>query len=344
MKAIDITGSSPGGERTPISELVPLDTPLLIQVFPIYTCNFTCKYCIFSIPKYQREFISDISIMKLSLFKKCINDIEKFPHRIKVLRFVGMGEPLLHKQLPEMISYVTNLNVQTRPEKTEVLTNASLLTPNLSDQLINSGLSKLLISIQGTSAKKYKEISNIDINFETFINNITYFYNHRKNVKVHIKIADCALENEADKNKFFDLFGNICDTIGIEIIGPIHPGVQYNEELLKKTYNVNQYGEKLVNNVHVCSQPFFMMQINPDGKVVPCYAVPYTDILGDVNLESIVDIWNGTKYNKFRLKMLDGITNVNNTCANCIIFKHRTHKSDNLFSQIDRLKQIYKTL
>jgi radical SAM protein with 4Fe4S-binding SPASM domain len=338
MKAHLLNGESPGGNRIPLSKLVPLDTPLVIQVFPIYACNFKCKYCTYSIPNAQREFISDITQMDLGLFIKCIQDIAQFPRKLLTLRFVGMGEPLLHPQIVEMIQYVFKIEIA---ERIELITNGSLLIRALSDKLTTSGLTKLLISIQGTTREKYKEISKINIDFNQFIENIKYFYDNRQNVKVHIKIADCALDDDKDKQKFFDIFGDICDTISIEKIGPIHPGVEYNSELLNKSSKVNQYGEPFTES-SICSQPFYMIQINPDGNVVPCFAIPYPKILGNCNKQSLLDIWNGKDYNNFRLNILNGLGCTNNqVCDECRIFKHRTHNSDDLHTKIDKLKKVY---
>ena len=337
MRAIDITGQPPGGNRIPIAQLVPLDTPLVIQIFPIYSCNFTCKYCTLSIPKDNRGFISDEILMRTTLFEDCIDDCSLFPQQVKVLRFVGMGEPLLHKQLSEMIRYAADSH---KFERIEILTNASLLTNKLAHQLSDSGLTTLLISIQGTSAEKYWEISKVKIDFQHFIDNIRYFYELDK-VKVHIKIADCALDGEEDKARFLELFGNICDTIAVETIGAIHEGVEYNTELNNKTINTNQYGVECTS-LNICSQPFHFMQINPDGKVVPCYSIEYPDIMGDARIESLYDIWNGEKYRQFRLQMLYGIDKANPTCCHCNIFKHRAYKGDDLSTEVDRLREIYQ--
>jgi len=340
MNAIDVTGKAPGGNRIPIAELVPLDTPLVVQIFPIYACNFKCKYCELSIPLEKRGFISNTKSMDIKLYKKCIDDLQIFPNNIKVLRFVGMGEPLLHPQLPTMIKYASDTQ---KFDRIELITNASLLTNKLSEELILSGLNKLCISIQGTSEKKYLEISNIQLNYSALLNSIQYFYNCRykfnTNCQIHIKIIDCALDDIEDKNRFFTLFGDMCDTIGVETAGPIHPGVLYNNQLQNKT--VNQYGLECAH-LNICSQPFLLMQINPDGNVVPCYSVPYPAIMGNCAQNSLLDIWTGMAYNNFRLKMLEGMKNMDTICNTCNIFPHRAYTEDNLDTQIEKLKIVYK--
>jgi len=111
LKAKDISGSAPGGKRTPLAQALPLDTPFVVQIFPVYLCNFKCVYCIFSAQAARRGFISDKAVMDLDLYKKCIDDIAQFPGKVKVLRFVGIGEPLLHKNIVEMIKYAASKNV-----------------------------------------------------------------------------------------------------------------------------------------------------------------------------------------------------------------------------------------
>lgn len=320
-----------------LAEVLPLDTPILVQIFPMYACNFRCNYCTFSVEKEKRGFISDKMAMDFGLYKKCIDDMTKFPNKIKTLRFVGMGEPLLHKRIADMVKYAVSKNIA---EKVEILTNGSLLTPKLSDSLIKAGLSRLLISIQGTTKDKYKKVSKVDIDFEKFIENLRYFFNHKGKAQLHIKIIDYALEGKSDEQKFYEIFGDICDTIGVENVGPIFPGVDYKKVLENKNISFNQFGLP-VSEVKICPQPFFHMQINPDGKVVPCYSLYYPIILGDCNIESPYEIWNSKKYKNFRRRMLDGVEAACQACKNCEIIRHRLFPEDVLSNDAERLKKFY---
>ena len=60
----------------------------------------------------------------------------------------------MNPKLPEMIKYLSDNNMSDR---IEVTTNGSLITHGLSDRLIDAGLTRLLISIQGTTVQKYKK-------------------------------------------------------------------------------------------------------------------------------------------------------------------------------------------
>jgi radical SAM protein with 4Fe4S-binding SPASM domain len=338
MKARNISRQAPGGERTPLARALPLKTPIVIQLFPVYACNFKCRYCVFSVDKAARGFISDKITMDMDLYKKVIDDISAFPEKVKVLRFVGMGEPLLHNNLPAMIKYAASNNIAHR---LEVLTNASLLAPKVSDDLVSAGLSRLVVSLQGTSSRKYQEVSGVNINMESFIGNLEYFYRHRGKTHLHIKIIDYALEGKEDEQNFFHLFGDICDTLGIEHAGPIFPSVDYEPVLRGKNPSLTQFGLP-VSKLQICPQPFFTLQVNPDGKVVPCYSIAYPSILGDCNNDSLYEIWKGGRLRQFQRKMLDGVDRVCETCSQCKISGHRLFPEDDISQAAERLKRYYE--
>lgn len=329
MRAKDLSGMAPGGTRTELSKALPLSTPFVVQIFPIYACNFKCNYCIFQYPKSKRGFISDKVAMDLDLFKKCIDDMSDFNEDVKVLRFVGIGEPLLHPDIVEMVRYASSKYVS---RKIEIITNGSLLDREMSNGLIESGLDRLVVSVQGTSKYKYKKTSGVDINFNRMVDNIRYFFKNCKRTQIYIKIIDSALKGDTDKQRFYDIFGDICDSIAIEHKVPIHSCIETDNK------GLTQFGME-ATKVKVCPQPFFHMQINPDGKVVPCYAFEYPGIMGDCNDESVVDIWNGKKFNAFRRKMLN---RKNTKCLKCELIKYRLFPEDILDNDIDRLKKVYK--
>ncbi|MDD5530431.1 MAG: radical SAM protein [bacterium] len=338
MKAKDISGQAPGGKRTILAEALPLDTPFVVQIFPVYACNFKCNYCVFSVDKGKRGFISDKRVMDFELYKKCVDDIALFSKKLKTLRFVGIGEPLLHKNIADMVKYAVSKDIANR---VEILTNASLLTPKLSDSLISAGLSRLVVSLQGTTKEEYQKICGINIDFDNFIENLRYFFNNKGKIQVYIKIIDYALEDKEDRQKFYKLFGDICDVIAIEHVVPIHQCVDYKNLLKKKGALLTQFGLPM-SEVEICPQPFFTLQINPDGKVVPCYSFEYPEIMGDCNNQSVYEIWNGRQFQQFRYKMFDGIKTACEVCAKCNIIKYRLFPEDILNKHAKRLKRFYK--
>lgn len=332
-----LNGITPGGRREILGEALPLSTPFLVQMFPVYGCNFRCGYCLHALPKFEHGYISDKAYMDIEFYKKCIDDMRGFKKQIKMLRFAGIGEPLLHKNITEMIKYAKECNVA---KSVDIVTNGVLLNQELSLKLIDAGLDKLRISIQGISKEQYKELSNVDLDFSNFKREIEFFYKNRKETKVYIKIIDCALTDKTQERVFFEMFEEMCDFIAIEHLTPTVAGIDYGKIARGKNPDVTQSGNAL-SNVSICPQPFYMMQINPDGKVVPCCSMSYPTVIGDALKESVVEIWNGTAFNRFRRSLLDGVHNAGDICSNCVLYRYGLFQEDILDQYVYSLKEVY---
>ena len=195
----------------------------------------------------------------------------------------------------------------------------------------------VVISIQGITSTKYQEIANVNISIQRILDNIKYFHDNKsERVQLYVKIVDSALDKQADAQKFYDMFGNICDSMSVEHTSPIYPGVAVNTELEKK--EITQFGLGIRQH-GMCSQPFYTMQVNPDGKVVPSYSIVYPEIIGDVNKQSLKEIWNGDVLKQFRLNMLKG--DLCQVCQDCLINKYRFFPEDDLSGHEERLIKIY---
>lgn len=337
-KTKNISGQAPGGHRTKLAGILPLYTPMLVQIFPIYACNFKCDYCVFHLDKKERGFISDKIVMDLSLYRKAVEELTLFPGRIKVLRLVGVGEPLLHPDIVEMVRYAASRNVA---DKVEILTNAFLLKPELSNALIAAGLSRLVVSLQGTSKEKYWETSRIKLDFDVFVKDLKYFNDHKGGTQMYVKIVDSALDGVDDEKRFFEIFSGVCDNLAVEHIVPIHDGIDYEKVMKGKNISQTQFGLP-VSELKICPQPFFHMQLNPDGKVVPCYSWDYPAIVGDCNKQSMFEIWNSKKFRNFRRQMLEGRKNVCRVCAECRISQYRMFPEDMISDDdAERLKKLF---
>lgn len=315
---------TPGGTRTVLSDVLPLDTPYLIQMFPCSACNFRCKFCIYALEHSQRGRLSDCTFMDMSLYRKCVDDMRRFPRKVKMLRFAAIGEPLLHKNIAEMVAYAKRAQVA---ESIDIVTNASRLTNELSDALIDGGLDRLRISIEGLSREDYRKNAQVDLDFDAFIEQIRYFYTRSKGTHVYIKIIDYMVQEEARRQRFFELFQPISHSIAVEHLTPTIAEIDYQALSGGQTNDTPQNGGTLLQ-ADVCPQGFYMMQINPDGKVVPCCSMRYPAILGDVRQTGVPELWNGPAFNQFRLDMLRQRSSVGKVCRECNLYLYDLHRED----------------
>ena len=300
-----------GTNRTQLSKVLPLDTPFSVYVYPTNKCNFNCSYCAHSMSskelKERYSFKKDT--MSLETYKRVINQLTKFPEQIKLLSLTGVGEPLLHKDIAEMVKIAKDTK---KFKSVEFISNGSLLTPALSDKLIDAGLDTLRISLQGLSSQKYKDICGANINFDEFMNNIRYFYANKKRTGLFVKVLDIALDKN-EEDKFYSLFENCSDRMFIEKVQPTYSGVELTDKIGTTT---DRYG-KQIKQRKVCPLPFFMLGVFPNGDVQPCDNLYRPVILGNIHQKSIDNMWESKKLKDFWRLQLKGDRLTHPKCSLC---------------------------
>lgn len=322
-------------DRHKLVDIIPLDTPFTLFITPSQLCNFKCNYCTQSLSIGEKNKIGfKHQLLDYKTFLAIAKQAADFPDKFKRVLLTGLGEPLMNPNISEMVSELVDLNIA---DKYEIFTNASLLTPELSKRLIAAGLTYLRISIQGLSDDKYKSITGTKIKFTDLINNIKYFYNNRNNCKVYIKIIDSLLLDESDKQKFFELFGNICDNIFIEHLLNAQPSMtnHYNDQVGN---SVTFYGDESAHR-EVCPYIFYTLQTDACGNVFPCppLGLPLNFSLGNIMNLSLKEIWNGEKLKSLRILHLKKCRNINPVCGKCSCYKAFTPESDNIDNDSDRI-------
>lgn len=325
-----------GLDRVSLSSVIPLETPFTLFIFPTTFCNFKCNYCGHALgyEEMKKKYSFEPQMMSTGTFEKIIEQTKEFNQKFKMISLTGHGEPMLNPNLANMIKIAKENDIA---ERIEIISNASLLTEELSDKLIDSGLDVLRISLQGLSSQKYKEVCNFELNFQELVKQIGYFYKNRKQCKVHIKIMDIALNNGEEKY-FYELFGNISDRMYIEKCRPVYDGVSYEES----AYQIaDRYG-RVHKKRKVCPLPFFMMGIFPNGDVEPCDTIYKPTILGNVHNTTLLEMWRGKELNEFRKMQLEKKRCTNKKCEVCCAPDDVSHPEDDLDNDAENLLKILK--
>jgi len=324
-------------KRLKLSEVLPLDTPYRITVSPTHLCNLKCFYCTHSLDKREVEKTGfKYRDMKFDEFKQLADQLLEFPHRLKLMIFSGMGEPLLNKDFPKMIGYAKRNKVA---ERIEMYSNATLLNPELTHKLIDAGLDEFKISIEGLDAPKYKEVGKVNIDYSKFLKGIEYFYSNRGNCKIYIKIIDAALEEGGEQN-FYDIFGGMCDYIYIEHLSDCQPLTGDCEGRVNKAKTM--YGEDAIKT-KICPMLFYSIYADADCNIYPCVtlALPVSFSIGNFRDTKIIDMWNGAKVKQLRLTHLKGNKDSIPVCRECGNMICMYHKEDDLDDDAERLTDLY---
>ncbi len=300
--------------REPLDKAIPLSTPWVIFVDPADMCNFRCKFCPSSDRKLLKSVGRPLKLMQFPLYKKIVDDICEFDKPIKVLRLYLHGEPLLNPNFVKMVEYAKDSGCCDRVDTT---TNGSMLNPKRNLNIIEAGLDRINISIEGVNAKQYLDFSNVKMNFDIFVENIAHLYNNRKQCEMIIKI-DGDFLSEEDKQIFLETFGDICDGIFIE-----HTmNCWYGFEGPKQNEEVGIYGQP-IHEVMVCPYVFYSMSINSDGTVSLCFLDwARKMIIGNIIIDNVKDVWNGGRFNFYRLAFLKKLRKIFDMCGSCSQLSH----------------------
>jgi len=310
-------------DRVRLADAVPLSTPFTLNIFPSNLCNFRCRYCAQSLggEVLGREYGLPPENMPLEVMELVVRQAAEFPQPFKLVSMMGHGEPLCNPHLPEMVDMVKRAGIGKR---VDVITNASLLTPEYSDRLLNAGLDVLRVSLQGLSSKKYWEISRAKLDFEAFYQNLAYFYRRRGNCRLYVKVVDAALE-EGEEEAFFQRFAPITDRMFIDRIKPVYSGVTYTES--EKDLSIDRYGNRHDKRL-VCPQPFYMLSVWANGDAAPCDALYKACPLGNVRKASLRSMWESERRRNFCRLHLKGQRDQEPACAQCCAPDDVQHEED----------------
>ncbi len=283
-------------------KLQETDFPPEIWIENTNICNARCVMC------PRESHTRKTGTMDYRLFEKLIREVALFKDRVNRLHLHNYGEPLLDKRLPDKIRLAKQLGIH----HTYIVTNGSLLTPDVSRQLIEAGLDEFKVSFYGTDAETYNTTMR-GLDFNKTLQNLRDFFALRKELgKRTPKIIIQYLPQTANKERTDDFF-HLMKPLIDESVGDT-----------LNIFHMHTYGGGLSTNapladpVFTCDYPWRTMVILHDGKVVLC-CLDYNgvQVVGDVHLNSIRDIWNGPNFKKARSNFMHLKYNEYPICTQC---------------------------
>ena len=269
-------------KKTPLIDLIPLATPISAHIDVCSLCNFRCSFCFQADTKGMKEVGLKRGFMDKELFFKIVDDMKEFPDTIKKIKIGNHGEPTMHPDLPEMVKYARESGTA---DIIEIFTNGSKLEPTLNQGLVDGGLQRINISLEGLSDERYLEVAGVKQSFQEIIDGVRDLYERKtaanSDLIIYVKVADETHNlkgedtlpqslTEDDKRYFFDTFGPICDEIFVEKIVPQWAETQ--EQKQNVVGETGMYGQNISQWKEVCPFTFMYLHFNCDGTVSPMHA------------------------------------------------------------------------
>jgi hypothetical protein len=275
--------------------------PSVIMIENTNCCNSQCVMC------PREKLTRKPGFMDFGLFEKIIKEVSGM-RRKPVTHLHGFGEPLLDKLLSERIELAKACGIK----HTYIVTNASLLFPEISRKIINAGLDKMKISFYGTDEESYNATMR-RLDFNVTFQNIIDFLRIRKELKR--KNPQLTLQyiphetNHAMTEEFKNLWSPLIDKtagdcLNITSLHNYGGGRAYNRA-----------GKKIIS---ICFYPWTAMSVLCDGRVVTC-CMDYNgvQVMGDLNFQTVKEIWNGPVLSSVRRKFGKREYSEFPTCMRC---------------------------
>lgn len=296
---------------------------LIVDV--VNQCGLKCPIC----PNGCGEIPRKTSRMHPELFSDIIDTLGPW---LYTLTLTNWGEPLSHPQLPELLKIA-----RRSPAYIGFSTNLQYLPDTLMDQIIQSGVDEIGISIDGSNSETYKKY-RIGGDFDTAIKNMKRLVNRRAELKcTSPKIRWQVLLNRYTETQTESVI-EMAESIGVDsvIFVPIYldisgmftrspmermerQGDWLPDNPAYRNYDVST--GRLKGDPRFCSKLWDSMVIHPDGAISPCCAVidPQDDFAQFSRKSSFLSIWNNDKYQQAR-KRISGRCGSSGTtvCEHCI--------------------------
>jgi radical SAM protein with 4Fe4S-binding SPASM domain len=302
--------------RTRLENVIPLATPYTVLIEVSRLCNLRCGFC----PQSDRNNFTFFknNLMPVVDFNKIVEQMKEFPKKIKKVYMHGTGESLMNQRLPDMIR---QLKAESLSESIDLTSNGTLLSHEMSQGLLDAGLDHLHISVEALSAEGYKNIAGADnFDFDSFVENIHFFFSRKKNCRLTIKIADLSIKTDSDNELFFEKFSHLCDEIFIENIFPIWPC--FDMPFSCQTNKEGQYGQAIIEK-KICPQIFTNLAIKCNGDISPCSMDWNNKIcLGNIHYNTLFEVWKGAKLKALRLEHLQYGKHTVPLCSECGLPKY----------------------
>lgn len=289
--------------------------PVSISFEPTTSCNLRCPEC----PSGLRSFSRPTGMLKKDFFRETIDDIHK---HLLYLIFYFQGEPYLNTDFLDMVKYASDKGIYTATS-----TNAHYLTEEAARKTVESGLDRLIISIDGTTQDVYQQY-RIGGNLDKVIEGAKNIVKWKKELNSKTPFVFFQfLVVKPNEHQVEDI-KRLAKEIGVDEVR-FKTAQVYNFEndpnqLIPENDTFSRYKKtsdgkyaaknKLANH---CWKLWHANVITWDGLVVPCcFDKDAMHQLGNLKNESFKNIWHNSNYKQFRSELMSSRKNID-ICSNC---------------------------
>lgn len=281
--------------------------PPMVVVSITNVCNLRCTHCYYSkfvkLPSYHPN------MLKWEIWEKMCNEVSNWPGVI--MNFGTDGEPLLHPRFLDMLRLARRKSISP----INITTNGLLMDEKFNKAVTEENLSDIInISVDAFTPETYAKIRGG--NFERLIKNIHNLIEERNNssspLKVQVNFIDQP-DSRAEVNAFKEYWEKRADHVLIRtyydatsVTGETGPNITGKQAVFEQT------------DRWPCQQFWRRFNIADDGTARFCVDDWFNKTrVGDLNVQSIAEIWTGDEYNRLRHLQITGQFDKIPYCTKC---------------------------
>ncbi len=289
--------------------------PISISFEPTTSCNLRCPEC----PSGMRAFTRPTGMLDQSFFKKTIDEIYK---ELLYLIFYFQGEPYLNPDFLEMVRYAHEKKIYTATS-----TNAHYLTDAKAKETVESGLDRLIISIDGTTQNVYEQY-RIGGNLNKVLEGAKNIVKWKKALNSKTPFIFFQFLVVKPNQHQIEAIKKLGAEIGVDQVrfktAQVYDFENDPHQLVPtidkySRYKTGKDGKRKVKSglSNHCWRLWHANVISWDGLVVPCcFDKDAMHQLGNLNNQRFKEIWKNPNYLQFRNDLTKSRKNID-ICANC---------------------------
>ena len=255
--------------------------------------------------------------MDVGLFRRIVDQFATSPHQVYLC---GLGEPLMHRQLNEMIAYCVARGMRG----TVIHTNGTMLTPDRVDGLASAGLSEVRLSIDGgdaatlSRARPGVRLSLLTSRMQYLTCNTTikaslYFTANRENLHSLPSLVDVAVDMGVGQIHVVDTvpFGAGDGFVAVwatrtRKLSAVSDGWK-EQIMLSFRRRCADAGIEAIESLESfrpsCRDPFGKIYVTWKGEVTPCCRIHKQVVVGDFRSETLPRLWHGEAMEAWRARL-----------------------------------------
>ena len=288
--------------------------PISISFEPTTSLNLRCPEC----PSGLRSFSRPTGMLQRDFFSSTIDQLHL---ELFYLIFYFQGEPYLNPDFLDMVRYAADRKIYTATS-----TNGHYLTDTNARRTIESGMDRLIISIDGTTQEVYQQY-RVGGNLEKVLEGARTLMHWKKQLKSKTPFVVFQFLVVRPNEHQLEEARALAKQIGVDAIwfktAQVYDFENDPNQLIplnssysryRKTEKGTEFKGQLTNH---CWRLWHDPVITWDGLVAPCcFDKDASHRLGDLKQESFATIWRSDSYKKFRATLLQGRKHID-ICANC---------------------------